>query len=222
MYELTIPPFSFSKDALLLCWEEYPTDNSMAGFNVPSDVTPVLLIKTESASRKLKSDVTLTVDLNKLDMQPGELGSVVLLHLGEEEVRELEARLDLTEGELTAEISELGTYLIGLLSAVDDGTDEIVTTPSAYRLDQNWPNPFNTGTTISFSLSDPGLVKLDIYNILGQKVVTLVDEYLPGGSHDISWDGTNSDGDNCSSGVYFYRLKTGAFSEIKRMLLLKW
>ncbi len=221
LYELSIPPFSFARDALLLCWEESPTDDNMAGLNMPSDVTPVLLIKTESASRKLKSDATLTVDLNKLDMTPDELRSVVLLHLGDEGVRELDARLDLTDGELTAEISELGTYLIGLSSAVDDGTDGDVTTPSAYRLDQNWPNPFNTGTTISFNLSDPGQVRLDIYNILGQKVVTLVDKYLSGGSHDISWDGTNRDGDNCSSGVYFYRLKTEAFSAIQRMLLLK-
>ncbi len=221
LYELTIPPLSFSRDALLLCWEEYPTDGNMTGLNMPSDVTPVLLIKTESASRKLKSHATLTVDLNKLDMTPDELRSVVLLHLEDEGVRELDARLDLTDGELTAEISALGTYLIGLSSAADDGGDDDVTTPSAYRLDQNWPNPFNTGTTISFNLSDPGPVKLDIYNILGQKVVTLVDKYLSGGSHDISWDGTNSDGDNCGSGVYFYRLKTDAFSEIKRMLLLK-
>jgi hypothetical protein len=221
LYELTIPPFSFARDALLLCWEEYPTDDNMAGLNMPLDITSVLLIKTESASRNLKSDAALTFDLNKLDLTRDEQRSVVLLYLGEEEVRQLDARLDFTDGELTAEISELGTYLIGLSSAVDDGIDGDVTTPSAYRLDQNWPNPFNTGTTISFSLSDPTLVRLDIYNILGQKVVTLVDKYVSGGSHDISWDGTNSDGDYCSSGVYFYRLKTDAFSEIKRMLLLK-
>ena len=201
----------------MLCWEESPTDENMAGLNMPSDVTPVLLIKTESASRKLKSDATLTVDLNKLDLTPDELRSVVLLYFGKEEAQELDARLDLVDRELTADISELGTYLVGLSSAADENA----TTPLAYHLDQNWPNPFNTGTTISFSLSDPGLVRLDVYNILGQKVVTLVDEVLPGGSHDVSWDGTNSDGDNCSSGVYFYRLKTDTFSEIKRMLLLK-
>jgi hypothetical protein len=221
LYELTIPPFSFARDALLLCREEYPTDDNMTGLNVPSDINSVLLIKTGSTSRKLKSDATLTVDLNKLDLTSDELRSVVLLYIGDDEVRELDAGVDFADGELTAEISELGTYLIGLTSAVDDGADEIATTPSAYHLEQNWPNPFNTGTTISFNLSDPGLVRIDIYNILGQKVVTLIDEHLSGGSHDVSWDGTNSDGDNCSSGVYFYRLKTDAFSEIKRMLLLK-
>gem|GEM_PF-6676868 len=221
LYELSIPPNSFVRDALLLCREEYPTDDNLAGLNTPSDFAPVLLIKTESTSRKLRSDATLTIDLNKLHLTHNELLSVVLLHPEDEGIRELDARLDLTYGELTAEISELGTYLIGLSATVDDATDEIATTPSAYRLDQNWPNPFNTGTTISFSLSDPAVVELDIYNILGQRVATLVDKHFSGGSHDIFWDGTNSGGDNCGSGVYFYRLKTDAFSEIKRMLLLK-
>ena len=88
--------------------------------------------------------------------------------------------------------------------------------PNEFRLDQNYPNPFNPTTTIAFQLSEATQAKLEIYNIRGQKVVTLVDRYLKVGVHEYQWES-----DGASSGVYFYRLETSTVTETRRMILLK-
>lgn len=85
-----------------------------------------------------------------------------------------------------------------------------------YNLAQNYPNPFNPTTTISFSLPKAGLVKLSIYNILGKEISVPVNEYLGAGMHSIQFNASN-----LSSGVYFYRLTVGSFSDTRRMLIIK-
>jgi len=80
----------------------------------------------------------------------------------------------------------------------------------------NHPNPFNPTTEISFALPLAASVRLDVYNIMGQKVTTLLDETLQAGEHSASWDGST-----VASGVYFYRLDAGEFSETRKMMLLK-
>ncbi len=80
----------------------------------------------------------------------------------------------------------------------------------------NYPNPFNPMTTIAFNLPFASQAKLEIYNILGQNVITLVDEYLNAGEHSINWDGSNA-----ASGIYLYRLTTDEFNITKRMVLMK-
>jgi hypothetical protein len=93
--------------------------------------------------------------------------------------------------------------------------------PSEFDLSQNYPNPFNPTTKIEFTLSKPGFVSLDIYDVLGRRVRTLVSEELSSGYKSVIWDGKNDDGESVASGVYFYQLKVGDFSEPKKMLLLK-
>jgi hypothetical protein len=93
--------------------------------------------------------------------------------------------------------------------------------PSEFTLYQNYPNPFNPTTKIEFTLSKSGFVTLQIYDILGRKVRTLVLEELSSGYKSVIWDGKNDDGKDVASGIYFYRLKIGDFSESKKMLLLK-
>jgi hypothetical protein len=93
--------------------------------------------------------------------------------------------------------------------------------PSRYSLSQNYPNPFNSSTRISFDLYEDALVELTVYDLLGRKVSTLVDQYLTVGNHDVTWNGRSDKGENMASGVYFYRLQAGEFSETKRMLLMK-
>ena len=93
--------------------------------------------------------------------------------------------------------------------------------PSSYSLYQNYPNPFNPVTKIKFSLpsnvkSETSNVKLDVYDILGKEIATLVDEQLPPGSYEVTFDGSDY-----ASGVYFYKLKAGDYSNTKRMLLVK-
>jgi hypothetical protein len=88
--------------------------------------------------------------------------------------------------------------------------------PEEYILEQNFPNPFNPTTTIQFSLPKPGDVTLKIFNLLGEEVKTLADEYREAGKHSVQFNA-----DNLSSGIYFYQIKAGNFVETKKLTLVK-
>ena len=88
--------------------------------------------------------------------------------------------------------------------------------PDKYSLSQNYPNPFNPVTRIKYDIPKQGLVTMKIYDVLGRKVTELVNEVKVPGSYIVDFDGTN-----LSSGVYFYKLETGTFSDVKRMMLIK-
>jgi flagellar hook assembly protein FlgD len=93
--------------------------------------------------------------------------------------------------------------------------------PDKFGLSQNCPNPFNPITSIDFSIPVPSNVRLDIFNITGSKVATLIEGRLEAGQHRVSWDSKGSDGRPLASGIYFYRLKAGEFTDTKKMMLLK-
>ncbi len=88
--------------------------------------------------------------------------------------------------------------------------------PEAFQLYQNYPNPFNPSTTISYSLPQAGMVKLEIYNLLGQKLETLVNEYQATGEHQLRWQSGV-----LPSGIYFYKFQAGKYSETKKLILQK-
>jgi hypothetical protein len=88
-------------------------------------------------------------------------------------------------------------------------------------LQQNYPNPFNPETQIKFALPKPARVKLEVYNLLGQKVVTLIDKEMAAGYNTVVWDGKNEAGENVSSGIYFYRLEAGDLKETKKMIIVR-
>ena len=88
--------------------------------------------------------------------------------------------------------------------------------PKSFLLKQNYPNPFNPVTTIEFSLPKSEHVKLDIYNALGERVASLVDEKVAAGIHRIEWDGHN-----VATGTYFYKIETPTYRDVKRLILLK-
>lgn len=93
--------------------------------------------------------------------------------------------------------------------------------PLTFSLSQNYPNPFNPATTISFTLEEPAHTVISIFNIMGQKIVTLVDEDKAAGEHSVVWDGRNGAGTPVSSGVYFYAIQSGDRFESKKMILLR-
>ncbi len=112
--------------------------------------------------------------------------------------------------------AKIGTTIYGD-ATLFVGVDESETTlPTEYQLSQNYPNPFNPSTTINFSIKEAGLVTLKVYDVLGREVATLVNEELNSGSHNKSFNASG-----LSSGIYFYSLKAGKFSETKKLLLLK-
>ena len=93
---------------------------------------------------------------------------------------------------------------------------EVVRIPTDYSLTQNYPNPFNPSTTIKYALSNPELVTLKIFNVLGKEVATLVSEQKPAGDYEV-----NFNADQLASGVYYYKLTAGDFISTKKMILLK-
>ena len=93
--------------------------------------------------------------------------------------------------------------------------------PAELSLQQNYPNPFNPTTTISYSLPEAGKIRLDIYNLKGQLLTTIVNADQEAGKHSVTWNGTDTKGQSVASGVYFYRLSSPHKTLTKRMLLMK-
>jgi hypothetical protein len=92
---------------------------------------------------------------------------------------------------------------------------------TSYELSQNYPNPFNPSTKISFALPEATEVSLKIYDVAGQLVQTLVAGIIEAGRHQVVWDGTNQNGMQVASGVYFYQLRAGEFKQVRKMSLLR-
>ena len=99
--------------------------------------------------------------------------------------------------------------------------DDILALPTAYGLSQNYPNPFNPTTSIEFALPQASVVSLEVYNLLGQKVRTLISGYVAAGYINTTWDGLDQNGKDLGSGTYIYRLQTGDMSFTKKMILMK-
>lgn len=103
-------------------------------------------------------------------------------------------------------------------TGIEDDIDNI---PKEFALKQNYPNPFNPDTKLSFDLPKAQNVSLEVYNLLGQHVKTLANGMYDAGSHMVSWNGTNSDGEDVPSGIYFYSLRTEEFSKANKMMLIR-
>jgi hypothetical protein len=108
-----------------------------------------------------------------------------------------------------------------LVPCITLATEDEALLPDQFSLQQNYPNPFNPTTTIAFTIDRPGFVSLEIFNILGQRVATLGDEWLSAGSHEHNWNSSGIGGEPQPSGVYFARLQVDEHSEIIKMTLLK-
>jgi len=89
-----------------------------------------------------------------------------------------------------------------------------------YELEQNYPNPFNPETNISYALPEASRVRIEIYNVLGQKIATLVNAEIPAGYHSVRWNGRNETGERVGAGIYLCRVQTGEFAKTQKMTLL--
>jgi hypothetical protein len=118
----------------------------------------------------------------------------------------------------TVYFDDLTVQVIGATTSAGDVKDGL---PRTFELSDNYPNPFNPSTMINYGVPKNGTVSLIVYNILGQRVRTLVNAPMTAGRYSIAWDGRNEAGSVLSSGVYFYRLQAGATALVKKMLLLK-
>jgi hypothetical protein len=102
---------------------------------------------------------------------------------------------------------------IDIISAIEDAHNNL---PKKFALDQNYPNPFNPATKINYELPITNYVNLSIFNLLGELVTTLVDRKQNAGYHQVEWDATGM-----ASGVYYYKITTGEFVDVKKMVLLR-
>ena len=149
-----------------------------------------------------------------------------ILFLGETDQQgELNTQLSLDyDAELAVTITKhnfiphQGTIKLCSTSGVNDDRSLV---PTKFKLSQNYPNPFNPTTQISYQIPEDGKVSIEIFNILGQKIKTLVDENQIVGSHIAVWDSKSDNGEQLSSGIYFYRIVTAKNTQTKKMILLK-
>jgi C1A family cysteine protease/outer membrane protein assembly factor BamB len=112
-------------------------------------------------------------------------------------------------------------YIDDILTGRPEDHDARSSVPHRLALSQNYPNPFNPETIIRYSLGQACDVRLVIYNVLGQKVAIVVDGHRSAGNHEVVWKGIDLRGHPVSSGLYFYRLQSGEFSETRKMILLR-
>lgn len=99
------------------------------------------------------------------------------------------------------------------------GISNVITGEMSYSLSQNFPNPFNPSTIINYTVAKDGIVKLRVFDMIGKEVATLINGFKTRGSYQVEFD--TRDNTNLSSGVYYYKIESGSFSEIKKMLLIK-
>ncbi len=199
----------------------YNYENTYVGFKILSDPTNAA---TEFAYYEEYSDNDtsyyswLTGGINTDTLVTGPIGGVgimgtdtVQLQPGETRTVYMAAALGSDEASMLANMG-LAEGHYGVITSVN----EPLATIKNYKLEQNYPNPFNPTTTISFALPGRERVTLDVYNLLGQKVVSLLNREMEGGSHNIKFDASN-----LPSGIYFYSLRAGTFVSTKKMMLLK-
>jgi hypothetical protein len=116
------------------------------------------------------------------------------------------------------DVGSLSTAFFKTVTSVSPISDVV---PVAFKLGQNYPNPFNPSTVIEYNVPSQSNVEVGIYNMLGQKVMTLVNEVHSAGQYRVTWSGNDNYGNKVASGVYFYKLRAGSFEGVKKMMLLK-
>jgi hypothetical protein len=123
----------------------------------------------------------------------------------------IEVRIYNTKDELMGVLEKKD--ISALLTGIKNGTSKL---PTKFGLEQNYPNPFNPTTVLSYRLPVTSNVTLKVYDILGKEVATLVDETKSAGSYEVKFDASN-----LSSGIYFYKLQSGRYTETKKLVLMK-
>ncbi|NOR75226.1 MAG: T9SS type A sorting domain-containing protein [Draconibacterium sp.] len=126
--------------------------------------------------------------------------------------------ITLGNNQWTYNLDERSWAVFTITTAVDDDVSEI---PKAYKLLPNYPNPFNPTTTIQYNVPQESKVTLQVFNVMGVLVNTLVDDVQSAGQNSVMWNGRNNSGQKVSSGVYLYTLTAEGFLQTRTMILLK-
>ncbi len=154
----------------------------------------------------------------QLDMYKGDENSIVAKYWDDTSTNwvTIDATVDATNNTVSFTSPDVSNLIILSASKVTAVDNEVTALPTEFTLSQNYPNPFNPSTKIAFTLNNNAQVTLTIYNVVGEKVSTLVSEYKNAGAYTVNFNAAQ-----LSSGIYFYELKADAVRLVKKMSLLK-
>lgn len=192
--------FSVNYDPSVLEFVRVASENNLLGEST--------LAKPQIAN---KADGTVAVVAYGQTATQGNLG-VSLVFRTKAEIEN--SYIDVTEAQL-----QDGSYSLNQVASL--GSAQVQTRPEIFGLADNYPNPFNPETTLKYQLPEAADVKLEVYNVVGQVVRTLIADHQNAGRYVVQWDATNDNGQALSSGIYFYHIQAGDFQKTKKMLLLK-
>ena len=197
-----------SKNTVLLSWIPASDDHTPAA----ALTYDLVVIRNGTHTPTKISDSLDNVQVTTRLPEPGNISAVTEWLLTGLPDGQYEWRLCAVDAAYVGSTIATGVFNIGIQTAVE--TEDNL--PGIYSLAQNYPNPFNPITTIRYSIPKDGLVTLKIYNVIGEEVATLVAENKQVGNYEIKFNALN-----LSSGVYFYRLRAGDFSQVKKMIINK-
>ena len=212
-HSVTIPPTAPEQSVLLKLYDtnwDGPYYQDVTSFNEEKSVWYIAVnpVGTEATASSKTAHLSWSFDSSSDDVYTlykgiGTEGDVIVADM-----------------QTTNSIDVTGTKADQLFTVVrvGKGTEGL---PTDFALNQNYPNPFNPATEISFSLPTPQQVRLEVYNIVGQLVKTLVDGQIEAGVHSVSWNSPDQSEHKVSSGIYLYRLSSDSFTQTKKMVLLK-
>jgi len=139
------------------------------------------------------------------------LGDTIVTVFNDQQNQDFEI---IVSGEPTSIVFDPNNYILKTVTVVTNVDD--LTRPHEFALEQNYPNPFNPSTKIKYQIPNASLVKLLVYDVLGNEVATLIDKEMQAGSYEVDFDASN-----LPSGIYFYTLNSGEFAKTRKMMLLK-
>tara|TARA_B100001123_G_scaffold146687_1_gene170103 strand:+ start:180 stop:3143 length:2964 start_codon:yes stop_codon:yes gene_type:complete len=212
IYTISIPENSLSEDSYVIVGKDPSGPGTVTMYN---DLVMGTIYTAGPIGKTLATGATISLALNGMDAEALSIG-----YWDGEVWRELRSSMSADGTSLEGIGTHLGHYaLIAKGSGMPLAVDEKLMIPTEYALAQNYPNPFNPETRIHYELPESGHVRLVIYDILGRELVQLVNTQQGPGRYHILWKGEDASGLPVSSGIYFYQLKSGSFSETKKMVV---
>ena len=192
-------------------WTAQRTQGFSLAYN-PQDFDGFLSLVLISSSKLIPADTGKILQINYSVSEQAPLGQVIDLIFKKVIITD--------ENHKSIEFTwQNGKFVVSETAAVpNEGTPPMA---REFALGQNFPNPFNPSTKIPFQLDRAGQTRMEILNVLGQRVRTVIEARLPAGSHIVSWDGLDENGLPAPAGVYFYRLVSGKHAEMRQLTLLR-
>ena len=211
IYQIHLSKQSFDKESYIVVGKNgFISDSSIDLENILSEVYSVGPIQKD-----LNVPAQISFELSDINNENVSIG-----FWDGESWRELQTIISSDKKSVRAISSTLGHFaLIKKGSTTPLSISEEALIPTEYALRQNYPNPFNPETRISYDITKSGNVSINVFDILGRKITTLVSEYKAPGRYNVIWSGNDANGNPVGSGVYLYQLKSGPYSKTKKMVL---